>query len=99
MSNSNGFRILSLKRKNLKNLLLSPPAQKLVDDQVSTSIHNDATLSSIPTLGIEFSFGFIADNVKPEDMILLKELGAGNTGVVSKVLHLATGMIVTRTVS
>ena len=85
----------TLKRKNVKGLSLGgkggpppraqpPPAQK--DDDLANQF---STLE----IGVEFKL-----DLKAEDLIVMRELGAGNGGTVSKVRHAATNRIMAKKV-
>lgn len=45
-------------------------------------------------IGIEFNL-----DLKPEDLEIIKDLGAGNGGTVSKVRHIPTNTVMARKVS
>ncbi|ODV86612.1 hypothetical protein CANARDRAFT_184443, partial [[Candida] arabinofermentans NRRL YB-2248] len=103
----------SLKRKNIKQLTLTPQSSEIVISEPPTSTTSDLYSSSqtgssdnfIPfkdpdkkastdelianiqnlELGIEYQLP-----IRAEDLVLLKKLGSGNSGTVSKVLHLPT---------
>ena len=92
--------VRTLKRKNVKNLALSAPAPRTVapsesDMQLPGSIGNDDTRQTAQLeIGIEYKL-----DLKKEDLEVIKELGHGNGGSVSKVRHMATGTIMARKVS
>lgn len=87
---------LSLQRRNKKQLTLSSP--KPLD-----AISCDSEAKSTPDelieniknleLGVEYHIP-----LKPEDLVLLKKLGQGQSGTVSKVLHLPTQKTMARKV-
>ena len=77
------FQTRSLKRKNVKNLALKPTKNSVEEKP------KEATLE----IGLEFKL-----DLRSEDLIPLKEVGAGNGGTVSKVKHATTGVIMARKV-
>ncbi|KAL1995431.1 hypothetical protein VTN49DRAFT_1618 [Thermomyces lanuginosus] len=77
------FQTKSLKRKNVKNLALNPTPKA---EQKPKNVQTD-TLE----IGLEFKL-----DLRSEDLIPLKEVGAGNGGTVSKVKHATTGVIMAR---
>lgn len=88
----------TMKRKNVKGLALSkPPARSLTpsagDAQVPGGLGNDEGRNDTLEIGVEFRL-----DLKAEDLVVLKELGAGNGGTVSKVQHTATKVIMARKV-
>ena len=92
------FKARTLKRKNVKGLALSaPPPQSPVqsagDAQIPGHVGNDAMRSDTLEIGVEFKL-----DLRSEDLIILKELGAGNGGTVSKVMHAATRVVMARKV-
>ncbi|RYP91757.1 hypothetical protein DL770_002101 [Monosporascus sp. CRB-9-2] len=100
---SDSFAPRSMKRKNVKGLALTPAAPK----SSSSSNNNDqkpgwghggsraeeAGQEGQLEIGIEFNL-----DLKQEDIEIIKDLGAGNGGTVSKVKHLPTGTIMARKV-
>ncbi|KAH8592693.1 kinase-like domain-containing protein [Bisporella sp. PMI_857] len=96
-----GFGARSLKRKNVKGLALNAPAPRKVelpsdaDLQIPGSI--GASESTRQTAQLEIGIEYKLD-LKREDLEVLKDLGAGNGGTVSKVRHMATGTIMARKV-
>lgn len=76
-----------MKRKNVKGLALTPSATK--PPPPTESKKEDEQLE----IGIEYKL-----DLKPEDLDILKELGSGNGGTVSKVKHLTTGTVMARKV-
>jgi mitogen-activated protein kinase kinase len=94
--------VRTLKRKNVKGLALAAPPPRTVtpsesDLQVPGGIDfgNDTTRQTAQLeIGIEYKL-----DLKREDLLVLKDLGHGNGGTVSKVKHLATGTIMARKVS
>ncbi|ORY65464.1 MAP kinase [Pseudomassariella vexata] len=97
------FAPRSMKRKNVKGLALTPAAPKPTpssnNDQQQQSgwgaggsradDGNEAQLE----IGIEFNL-----DIKQEDLEIMKELGSGNGGTVSKIKHLPTGTTMARKV-
>jgi mitogen-activated protein kinase kinase len=91
--------VRTLKRKNVKGLALAAPAPRAVapsdeDQQIpggnmSKNTQHTAQLE----IGIEYKL-----DLKREDLEVLKDLGHGNGGTVSKVRHMATGTIMARKV-
>lgn len=94
MSDSFGAR--TLKRKNVKGLALNkPPPRPAAPPETSQQEINDlAGRTQQLEIGIEYKL-----DLKREDLEVLKELGSGNGGTVSKVKHIATGTIMARKVS
>lgn len=91
------FAPRSMKRRNVKGLALNAESQQpapsaggsLAPDEYSNYDREDAL-----EIGVEFRLDLHA-----EDLIPLKELGAGNGGSVSKVQHAATKAIMARKAS
>ncbi|KAH6674447.1 kinase-like domain-containing protein [Halenospora varia] len=84
----------TLKRKNRKGLTLAAPAPRPVkqpepDFQLPAGNGNNGDLQ----IGIEYKL-----DLKREDLEVLKDLGHGNGGSVSKVRHTATNTIMARKV-
>ena len=95
---TDSFTPSTMKRKNVKNLALDKPAAKTStpsagDAQIPGGIGNDARRADTLEIGMEFRL-----DLRSEDLIVLKELGAGNGGTVSKVQHAATKVIMARKV-
>lgn len=82
----------TMKRKNVKGLALSAPvkpAPSPIDDtRGSRSAVDDRDQLEI---GVEFRL-----DLRSEDLVVIKELGAGNGGTVSKVMHTATNVVMAR---
>jgi mitogen-activated protein kinase kinase len=97
MSANDAFKPKTMKRKNVRGLALSaapkPIAPSAGDAQVPGGIGNDDKADTLE-IGVEFKL-----DLRSEDLIVLKELGAGNGGTVSKVQHAATKVIMARKVS
>jgi mitogen-activated protein kinase kinase len=91
--------VRTLKRKNVKGLALAAPAPRAVapsesDLQIPGGIGNEnARQTAQLEIGIEYKL-----DLKREDLEVLKDLGHGNGGTVSKVRHMATGTIMARKV-
>ena len=96
---SEGFKERTKKRRNFKDLALnaSPPvktpAPSAGDVQIPGAIGNDAGRGDTLEIGIEFKL-----DLRSEDLIVVKELGAGNGGTVSKVVHAATKVVMAKKV-
>ncbi|KAL7623335.1 MAP kinase kinase (MEK) [Parahypoxylon ruwenzoriense] len=98
---TDSFAPRSMKRKNVKGLALAPAAPK------SSSNNNDRQSGwgfggsradevgqeAQLEIGIEFNL-----DLRQEDIEIVKELGSGNGGTVSKVKHLPTGTTMARKV-
>jgi mitogen-activated protein kinase kinase len=91
------FKTKSMKRKNIRNLALNAPPRSITpsagDAQIPGAIGNSSQADTLE-IGVEFRL-----DLRAEDLIVLKELGAGNGGTVSKVQHAATKVIMARKVS
>ncbi|KAL4919090.1 kinase-like domain-containing protein [Aspergillus aurantiobrunneus] len=91
------FKARTLKRKNVKGLALNAapkPASKPSegDAQVPGAIGNsESSRTDTLEIGLEFRL-----DLRSEDLVTLKELGAGNGGTVSKVMHASTKVIMAR---
>ena len=97
MSNS-AFGNRTLKRKNVKGLALSAPQPRSPtpsegDVQIPGGLGNDISRPDTLEIGENLKL-----DLKSEDLIVLKELGAGNGGTVSKVMHPATKAIMAKKV-
>lgn len=82
------FAPRSMKRKNVKGLALTPAAPKPPPTEDKKD-DKDGHLE----IGIEYKL-----DLRPEDIEVIKELGSGNGGTVSKVRHLVTGTVMARKV-
>lgn len=96
---SDGFKGRTLKRKNVKGLALSAPQPKSLgpsagDAQIPGALGNDNDRPDTLEIGVEFKL-----DLRSEDLIVVKELGAGNGGTVSKVFHAATRVVMAKKVS
>lgn len=94
---SDPFQPKTMKRKNVKGLALGAPAMRApipssADAQVPGSLHkhNDSRGDTLE-IGVEFRL-----DLRNEDLEVIKELGAGNGGTVSKVMHTATKVVMAR---
>jgi hypothetical protein len=95
---SDAFQARTLKRKNVKGLALSAPPKAANpsegDSQIPGAIGNQASeRTDTLEIGLEFKL-----DLRSEDLIVLKELGAGNGGTVSKVMHATTKVVMARKV-
>ncbi|KAI1773341.1 kinase-like protein [Hypoxylon cercidicola] len=97
-----GFAPRSMKRKNVKGLALTPAAPKqnapsgndrAVGWGVAGSRAPEEGQEDQLEIGIEYNL-----NLRQEDIEIVKELGSGNGGTVSKVKHLPTGTTMARKV-
>ncbi|KAJ5692125.1 Dual specificity protein kinase FUZ7 [Penicillium macrosclerotiorum] len=91
------FKARTLKRKNVKGLALNaaPKANDASkpsdgDAQIPGAIGN-ADRTDTLEIGLEFRL-----DLRSEDLVTLKELGAGNGGTVSKVMHASTKVVMAR---
>ena len=97
---SDGFKQRTLARKNVKRLALSAapvtpnPAPSGSDSQIPGALGNVEGRNDTLEIGVEFKL-----DLRSEDLIVLKELGAGNGGTVSKVEHAATKVIMAKKVT
>ncbi|KAJ2899506.1 Protein kinase byr1 [Zalerion maritima] len=90
------FAPRSMKRKNVKGLALTPAAPKPpppIDERRGSTAAAAEEKSAQLEIGIEYKL-----DLKPEDLEIVKELGSGNGGTVSKVRHISTGTIMARKV-
>ncbi|KAI9823149.1 MAG: MAP kinase kinase (MEK) [Thelocarpon impressellum] len=96
---SDAFKQRTLKRKNVKGLALNAapvittPAPSAGDALIPGALGNEEGRYDTLEIGVEFKL-----DLRSEDLIVLKELGAGNGGTVSKVEHAATKVIMARKV-
>jgi hypothetical protein len=78
------FKPKTMKRKNKMGLKLDAPAPKPTpsagDAQVPGGLADDGRADTLE-IGVEFQL-----DLKAEDLIVLRELGSGNGGTVSKVI-------------
>jgi mitogen-activated protein kinase kinase len=91
---SDSFTTKTMKRKNVKGLALSapapPPAQPTTPDGQGDKGAERGRADTLE-IGVEFKL-----DLKSEDLQVIKELGAGNGGTVSKVMHTATKVVMAR---
>lgn len=93
------FKARTLKRKNVKGLALNAAPKPAAnpsdgDAQVPGAIGNsEGTRTDTLEIGLEFRL-----DLRSEDLVTLKELGAGNGGTVSKVMHVSTKVVMARKV-
>ena len=92
------FKTRTMKRKNVKGLALSAPSPKLAepsagDSQIPGAIGNSGANKETLEIGVEFQL-----DLQKDELIVLRELGAGNGGTVSKVMHPATKVVMARKV-
>lgn len=86
--------VRTLKRKNVKGLALAPrKVEPESDVQMPGGDGENAKNTAQLEIGIEYKL-----DLKREDLEVLKDLGHGNGGTVSKVRHMATGTIMARKV-
>lgn len=94
------FKARTLKRKNVKGLALNatPKAASKPSDgdaQIPGAIGNlDSHRTDTLEIGLEFKL-----DLRSEDLVPLKEVGAGNGGTVSKVMHASTKVVMARKVA
>jgi mitogen-activated protein kinase kinase len=86
-----------MKRKNVKGLALKAPAPKPPPTAETARLgpahgKNNDNADQLE-IGIEFNL-----DLKPEDLEIIKDLGAGNGGTVSKVKHIPTNTVMARKV-
>ena len=96
---ADAFKTKTMKRKNVKGLALTaqppkPSTPSAGDSQIPGALGNDESRTDTLEIGVEFRL-----DLKAEDLIVMKELGSGNGGTVSKVQHAATKVIMARKVS
>ncbi|EFZ00644.1 hypothetical protein MHUMG1_06636 [Metarhizium humberi] len=90
------FAPRSMKRKNVKGLALTPAAPRPPPTAESWSGADggrDDNKDEQLEIGIEYKL-----DLRPQDLEIMKELGSGNGGTVSKVKHLTTGTVMARKV-
>ncbi|SMQ45385.1 unnamed protein product [Zymoseptoria tritici ST99CH_3D7] len=89
------FKARSMKRKNVKGLALSAPPKVVVpseqDSQLPGSLGNDGNRNDTLEIGVEFR-----PDWRTEDLEVVKELGSGNGGTVSKVRHKGWNILMAR---
>ncbi|TLD38299.1 mitogen-activated protein kinase [Venturia nashicola] len=92
---ADAFKTKTMKRKNIRGLALNAPAPKAVapsggDAQIPGALGNIDRGDTLE-IGVEFRL-----DLRSEDLVVIKELGAGNGGTVSKVQHAATKVVMAR---
>ena len=95
---ADGFAPRSMKRKNVKGLALvpaakPPPTAETANLGPGPGARGDDKEAQLE-IGIEFNL-----DLRPEDLEIIKDLGAGNGGSVSKVRHIPTNTVMARKVS
>ncbi|CAH0026464.1 unnamed protein product [Clonostachys rhizophaga] len=91
------FAPRSMKRKNVKGLALTPAAPKPPPTAETSRFaggfitRDDSKQEEQLEIGIEYKL-----DLRPEDLEIVKELGSGNGGTVSKVKHVQTGTVMAR---
>ncbi|VUC36901.1 unnamed protein product [Clonostachys rosea] len=91
------FAPRSMKRKNVKGLALTPAAPKPPPTAETSRFaggfitRDDSKQEEQLEIGIEYKL-----DLRPEDLEIVKELGSGNGGTVSKVKHVMTGTVMAR---
>lgn len=91
MTEDSGFKAKSLKRKNVKGLMLT----KAKPEPVPEERQRDSIGDQLSTLEIGLEFKL---DLRAEDLKVVNELGAGNGGTVSKVIHAPTKTIMAKKV-
>ncbi|OOF98536.1 hypothetical protein ASPCADRAFT_204280 [Aspergillus carbonarius ITEM 5010] len=91
------FKARTLKRKNVKGLALKaapkPTANNSDGDGQASGAAGNGESNRTDTLEIGLEFRL---DLRSEDLVTLKELGAGNGGTVSKVMHASTKVVMAR---
>ena len=93
------FKARTMKRKNVKGLAISAapktPKPSEGDSQIPGSLgNNENNRPDTLEIGLEFQL-----DLRSDDLVVLKELGAGNGGTVSKVMHGVTKVVMARKVT
>lgn len=89
-------KTMGMKNKKKLNLQLGAPkatAPSNQDAQIPGALGNDNADPGTLEIGVEFKL-----DLRNEDLVVLRELGAGNGGTVSKVQHAATKVIMAKKV-
>lgn len=89
------FAPRTMKRKNAKGLALSLAAPKPPPTAGNAGPGPDAGAKDDKDAQLEIGIEFNLD-LRPEDLEIIKDLGAGNGGSVSKVKHLPTNTVMAR---
>ncbi|KAJ5510815.1 hypothetical protein N7453_002918 [Penicillium expansum] len=91
------FQARTLKRKNVKGLALNaapkPTSNPTDGDSQAPGPVGNSEVNHTDTLEIGLEFRL---DLRSEDLVTLKELGAGNGGTVSKVMHASTKVVMAR---
>ena len=85
MADDSGLKPKTLKRKNVKGLMLKAEARPPAPPPDAAANNAGDDLSSrlgALEIGVEFKL-----DLRAEDLTVMNELGAGNGGTVSKVMH------------
>jgi mitogen-activated protein kinase kinase len=82
-----------MKRRNVKGLALTPAAPKPPPTAESAGSDRGGEDPNQLEIGIEFNL-----DLRPQDIEVIRDLGAGNGGTVSKVRHIPTNMVMARKV-
>jgi mitogen-activated protein kinase kinase len=90
---ADAFAPRSMKRKNVKGLALTPAAPKPPPTAENSMHGGKDDKDEHLEIGIEYKL-----DLRPEELEVIKELGHGNGGTVSKVKHLTTGTVMARKV-
>jgi mitogen-activated protein kinase kinase len=85
---SDAFAPRSMKRRNVKGLALTPAAPKPPPAAESAGNDRESEDRDQLEIGIEFNL-----DLRPQDIEVIRDLGAGNGGTVSKVRHIPTNMV------
>lgn len=91
------FAPRTMKRKNVKGLALTPAAPKPPPTAETSHPELDTVNEDPKTAQLEIGIEYKLD-LRSEDLEVLKELGSGNGGTVSKVRHITTNTIMARKV-
>lgn len=94
------FAPRSMKRKNVKGLALTPAAPKPppTSENANNFRHSRNNYSEDTSAQLEIGIEFNLD-LRPEDLEIIKDLGSGNGGTVSKVKHIPTNTTMARKVN
>lgn len=94
---ADAFAPRSMKRKNVKGLALKAPAPRPPPTAESAARMGAGYGRGDDTAQLEIGIEFNLD-LKPEDLEIIRDLGAGNGGTVSKVRHIPTNTVMARKV-
>ncbi|KAL2148371.1 hypothetical protein VTH82DRAFT_2291 [Thermothelomyces myriococcoides] len=92
---ADAFAPRSMKRKNVKGLALKAPAPRPPPTAESAARMGAGYGRGDDTAQLEIGIEFNLD-LKPEDLEIIRDLGAGNGGTVSKVRHIPTNTVMAR---